>query len=251
MPPAAGSGLPHRAARFVRRRTARSPLLTAVTESGWQSVHRATRARKIRSYAETTDLFRLMIGAGPAQQPGWLATDLIPSRPDVVLLDAGGRFPFPTSSVDFIHSEHMIEHIDHDLGAHMLRECARVLKPGGRIRILTPDIDRVLALSRPPSPDVAELATQSTMRSGVPAEDATDPIYAINRLFSGYGHRFLYSEEALRRALSRAGFNDLERFEPGVSNDPQFRGVDAHGEHIDPDWNRYHTMALEGRCPKP
>jgi hypothetical protein len=122
------------AARRVRGLVSGSPFLTQTTQSGWTIAQRALRGRKLRAYFASTDTVRLMIGSGPSQLDGWLASDLLPSRSDVVLLDAAERFPFEDSTADRIHSEHMIEHVDYPIGRHMLAECFRILKPVHRVR---------------------------------------------------------------------------------------------------------------------
>jgi SAM-dependent methyltransferase len=76
--------------------------------------------------------------------PGWFNTDLLPTRSEVVYLDATRRFPFKNNTFDYVHSEHMIEHIEYDSALFMLRECIRLLRPGGKIPMSTPDL-RVLA----------------------------------------------------------------------------------------------------------
>ena len=212
-------------------------------------MQRALRGRKLRAYTAEHGAIRLMIGSGPSRLDGWLATDLLPSRPDVVLLDANQRFPFDDGVVHRIHTEHMIEHVDHLIGTRMLAECARVLEPGGRIRIATPDFDRVIALAVDAPPDVVALARASNLRNGIDPTEADDPVYAVNRLFSGYGHRFLYTEAALRRALDKAGFADVTRHRVGHSDDPEFAAVDQHSGQIDADWNDYQTLVLEAVKP--
>jgi predicted SAM-dependent methyltransferase len=55
-----------------------------------------------------------------------------------VFLDATTPFPFDCGTFDYIYCEHMIEHISWQKGQTMLRECHRVLKPRGVMRIATP-----------------------------------------------------------------------------------------------------------------
>ncbi len=227
-----------------------SPLLSQTTESGWTTAQRALRGRKLRAYAAEHPSIRLMIGSGPSQLDGWLATDLLPSRPDVVLLDANERFPFDDGTVHRIHTEHMIEHVDHPIGTRMLVECARILEPGGRIRIATPDFQRVIALAVDATPEAAALARASNLRNGIDPSESDDPVYAVNRLFSGYGHRFLYTEATLRRALETAGFAEVTRHSVGHSDDPEFASVDQHSGQIDADWNEYQTLVLEAVKPR-
>lgn len=220
-------------------------MLTLVTESGWTALQRARRPSKIKRHLAEHDRVRLMIGSGPSKVDGWLATDVLPSRSDVVLLDAGRRFPFADASVDRIHTEHMIEHVDRGIGQRMLAECHRVLKPGGRIRIATPDFARVVAVVGHDDAELAELVRQSNLRRGVDPAEAHDPVYAVNRLFSGHGHRFLYTEDMLRRALEAVGLRDVTRCEVGQSDDADLQDAEQHDRQIDPAWNRYQTMVLE------
>ena len=220
-----------------------------MTESGWTVLQKARRSQKIKRHLAANDRLRVMIGAGPSKVEGWLATDLLPSRADVVFLDAGKPFPFADGAVDRIHSEHMIEHVDHPIGRRMLAECHRVLRPGGRIRIATPDFDRVVALAGPIDGSLAEQVRESNLRRDVAEPEASNPVYAVNRLFSEYGHRFLYTEDLLRRALDAAGFTDVRRYDVGESDDPEFRGLEQHDRQIDEAWNRYQTMVLEATKP--
>lgn len=236
-------------ARRVRELVSGSPLLNQTTQSGWILAQRGLRSSKIKRHRAANDRLRLMIGSGPTRVEGWLATDLIPSRPDVVFLDATEPFPFADASVDRIHTEHMIEHVDFATGRHMLAECARVLKPAARIRIATPDFDRVVALAGNVDAEVTELARGSNLRNGIDAEHADDPVWAVNRLFSGYGHRFLYTEELLTRELEAAGLTGVRRYEVGVSDDAELADADHHGEQITEAWNRYQTLVLEAEKP--
>ena len=103
------------AARRVREAVSGSPFLTQTTQSGWTVAQKAMRGRKLKAYFAANPRVRLMIGSGPSKLDGWLATDLIPSRPDVVFLDANDPFPFDDATVDRIHTEHMIEHVENEL----------------------------------------------------------------------------------------------------------------------------------------
>ena len=56
-------------------------------------------------------------------------------------------FPFDTSSSAMIYSNHLIEELTQAEGAAFLRECRRVLRPGGRLRIVTFDLDFIVKTS--------------------------------------------------------------------------------------------------------
>ena len=63
--------------------------------------------------------------------------------PDNLLVhDLSQGIPFPDASVDVVYHSHMLEHLDREVVGHFLVECGRVLRPGGVIRIVVPDIER-------------------------------------------------------------------------------------------------------------
>ena len=86
------------------------------------------------------------LGCGPHVLAGWLNTDLHAIRPDVVCVDVTKRFPFGDSLFDYVFTEHMIEHLCFADARNAITESFRVLKPGGRIRVSTPDLARNFSL---------------------------------------------------------------------------------------------------------
>lgn len=64
----------------------------------------------------------------------------VDARPDIGHLGSAEELPFESGSFDAVHAAHVIEHLD--APRRMVDECARVLRPGGRILIATPDIER-------------------------------------------------------------------------------------------------------------
>jgi len=62
----------------------------------------------------------------------------------------GDQLPFTDMMFNYIFSEHFFEHLFLDEAVDLLRECRRVLTPGGVIRICVPDAD--LRTYGPPEP---------------------------------------------------------------------------------------------------
>ncbi len=58
----------------------------------------------------------------------------------IVIHDLTTRFPWPDSSVDVVYSSHTLEHFAKEDGRAFLAECHRVLRRGGIIRIIVPDL---------------------------------------------------------------------------------------------------------------
>lgn len=63
---------------------------------------------------------------------------------------AGGRLDFEDATFDFIVSEHFFEHLQLPDALALMRECGRILRPGGVIRTSVPDAD--LRSYAPPEP---------------------------------------------------------------------------------------------------
>ena len=61
-------------------------------------------------------------------------------------LDLTRPLPFADGSVEAIFSSHVFEHLFRGEVASLIAECFRVLKPGGIIRVVVPDLERVVAL---------------------------------------------------------------------------------------------------------
>lgn len=70
----------------------------------------------------------------------WINFDYTSHEDGVVGVDLLNRLPLPDNSVDLIYTSHFIEHIPYDQVNKFLSECRRILKPGGVIRIVTPDL---------------------------------------------------------------------------------------------------------------
>lgn len=90
------------------------------------------------------DHVMLNIGCGRVFHEGWINLDVAPADASVVQLDASKGLPFKDGTVDVCYSSHVLEHIaGHEAGL-FLSECARVLKSGGVIRIVVPDLEMIV-----------------------------------------------------------------------------------------------------------
>jgi predicted SAM-dependent methyltransferase len=88
----------------------------------------------------------LNFGCGGAFHPGWVNLDACPASPGVVAHDLRQGFPYPSESFQGVYGSHVLEHLDPETGARLLRECHRVLGPGGIIRIVVPDLEAIARL---------------------------------------------------------------------------------------------------------
>jgi SAM-dependent methyltransferase len=100
---------------------------------------RGSAKKAVDEYIASHPVRKLQIGAGPNSLPGWLNSDIEPQK-DQIYLDAAAVYPIPSESFDYIFAEQLIEHLSLEQGQTMLREWRRILRPGGKIRIATPDL---------------------------------------------------------------------------------------------------------------
>ena len=211
---------------------------------------RLIRGGKIRAYFAAHPARKLHIGASRSLLPGWLNTDFILENPEVVYLDATQRFPFADNVFDYVVSEHMIEHIDYAGGQAMLRECFRVLKPGGKIRLTTPDLQVLAHLCAPEKTEAENNYINFVADQWFAEVNHKRGVFVLNNAFRSWGHQFLYDSETLRRALAGHGFEDLKNFKPGDSDDPNLRGLETHGKIIGNEAiNQFESFVVEARVP--
>lgn len=208
------------------------------------------RQGQIDAYLRTHPVRKLHLGVGPALLEGWLNTDVAPASPCVAYLDATRPFPLADASFDYVYSEHMIEHVRWAEGLFMLSECRRVLRPGGTVRIATPDLAVFLRLyANEEAPDSGRYVRWATDRylGGTPGYRAS---VVINNLFRGWGHQFLYDGDLLAMALANAGFTRVRRERPGQSGDEHLRGIESHGKVVgDEEMGAFETLVFEADRP--
>lgn len=205
------------------------------------------RKRAIANYLNSYPVKKLQIGASNNLLPGWLNTDFCRNHPSLVYLDATRRFPFENDTFDYIMSEHMIEHVPYQAAQAMLRECYRVLRPGGRVRFATPDLRVLLGLhSKEKTDQQRHYLEWATERFLPDVQDCSD-VFVINNFFYSWGHCFLYDQRTLQHALSSVGFRGIRFYRPGASEDPNLKELESHGKEIQSeDINQFETMVVEG-----
>jgi predicted SAM-dependent methyltransferase len=193
---------------------------------------------------------KINLGCGHVQPEGWINVDgsnrawLVSRWPrlDGVLVRAGifpptsfsaglvyanllKRFPWPDASADAFYLGEILEHFTRDEGLFVLRECHRVLKPSGRIRIRVPDhahfweqyVEQYRAIRERPR---SEWSLAHTKWTAMCFETicVTRP-KAWQSM--GHFHKWMYDDVSLALTLEGAGFVDPQRrrfHESGISD---------------------------------
>ena len=155
--------------------------------------------------------------------------------PEVVYGDATRRLRFPDRSVEVIYSSHMIEHLSRASGRHFLAEARRVLRPGGRIRLATPDLGalvgeycRARAAGREPPAADEFMAALHLLHDG--QEGLLGRL--ISRNLSGHWHQWLYDADSLSALLAEVGFTEIRRVEFRRGGFPDLERIEARPESL-------------------
>jgi len=188
---------------------------------------------------------RLNLGCGTTSAPGWVNVDgswsawlsrhrairsvlvrcgVVPARAgdgdwpdDVVVRDLRKSLPFSSESFDAIYASHVVEHLYRTEAAGLLAECRRILKPGGLLRVVVPDlkaiVDEYVAAGgnghgpTTPTDPCARLNSRLMLRQGSPP---SGPLHL--RLYSFFSdfhsHKWMYDATHLAGLFRDAGFAD-------------------------------------------
>lgn len=86
----------------------------------------------------------LNIACGHKYHPDWVNIDIITDSKYVHKINILKGLPFPDDTVEVIYNSQFIEHLTQEEAANFLKECFRVLKKDGILRIVTPDLENIV-----------------------------------------------------------------------------------------------------------
>jgi predicted SAM-dependent methyltransferase len=208
------------------------------------------RRARIDRYFANHQVRKLHVGAGENVLPDWLNTDLEPQHRDIVYLDITERLPFPDRAFAFVFSEHLIEHVSHEVALVHLQEIRRVLTPGGQLRVATPNLQFLIDLYTRTEHTATELRYIRRIIEGFfPTSGFEHPTFVMNAFMRGWGHQFIYDHATLAEQLCQAGFVGIRRCNVFESDQPPLRGIELHGDAISEEFNLLQTMVFEGTRP--
>lgn len=146
-------------------------------------------------------MIKLHIGCGDIYLDGWVNIDIDSSKADLKY-DVRKGLPYGDNSVDFIFNEHFVEHLNVNDCVQFLKECGRVLKKEGVIRIGTPDLDYILLRH-------FFFWNKQNWIKKYGYDSIRTNAELTNLCFREWGHQYLYNRKELKRRLREAGFNSI------------------------------------------
>lgn len=168
---------------------------------------------------------RLNLGSGGVPLAGYVNVDVAQQRagrqPDVVC-DIRDLKVFPDGMADEVLAVHVIEHFYRWEVADLLKEWVRVLKPGGKLVLETPNLITACEelLKNPDTASAPDARGQRTMWCLYGDPLHRDPLMC---------HRWLYTPQSLAQIMHEAGLRQLEqtppRYKLGHPRDMRVEGV--------------------------
>jgi predicted SAM-dependent methyltransferase len=121
--------------------------------------------------------------------------------PDLLHFDLTYGIPLGDACVDYVYSSHLLEHLEETDARALLRECSRVLRPGGVVRICVPSLSRRVEIMK-----AAIEAYERGDSERIQAFVATSRIGFV----STSRNRHMYDFAGLRALLLEVGFRNVE-----------------------------------------
>ena len=172
---------------------------------------------------------KLNLGSGPASATGWTNYDwgllpflgkyrlasifikwgLLPKEydwrwPGIELVNIRGKLPNKDKSVDYIYCSHVLEHFEKYEAVNILKECRRILKDKGLIRIVLPDLRKIID-------NYSDANNFNREYFGFDKDLYIGFIGKLKRLFIR-SHEWMYDVDLAVNLLKEAGFKNVKVF---------------------------------------
>jgi predicted SAM-dependent methyltransferase len=85
----------------------------------------------------------LNLGCGSRFHADWTNINFVSTNEIVMAHDLSQGIPFPDASFDVVYHSHVLEHFSQSAAASFIKECYRVLRPQGILRVVVPDLEQI------------------------------------------------------------------------------------------------------------
>jgi predicted SAM-dependent methyltransferase len=215
----------------------------AVIRDGLGMARRPITSRKFRqAVAAAHGNAKLVVGGGLVALPGWINTDI--SWRASHYLDLAKPWPVPQGSISKVYADNVIEHFPLAVGRDVLRYIFDALKPGGAVRLATPDVERTARAYL----DNGDLAARHLERHRNHGYSIYHPVDLLRVTFCEHGHHlgYLFDYDTLSAEMEAVGFVKVNREEAGESSDPEFAQLETRASETE----RATALVVEGRKPE-
>jgi len=153
---------------------------------------------------------KLHFGCGRRILKDWINVDAYPAQNVDYVADLRCKLPLRENSVSYVFSEHVFEHFHRGDATNILKNLRSVMTEGAAIRLVVPDLD--FYCSNYIKGDYKTMI--------IPVPGTSNCSEAINNVFYGHFHKYIYDFTSLKSLLESAGFSDIRRKNYGESDFP-------------------------------
>jgi len=153
---------------------------------------------------------------------------------NILFINLRNQFPFADNSLDFVYSSHFIEHIQTYEVIALFKQCYRALKPGGIMRIATPDLEVIARQYLADSDPINRVEVINDHFWGLVEHTNTAPsLHERILTWFARGHQWMYNYEYFKKILILAGFDQAKivkcAYRQGQT--PNLDFLDRHPDH--------------------
>lgn len=218
----------------LRNAATTTPPARAALQHAWHELQAAHISRAARHQFRALDNqhnLKLHLGCGDDIRSGWVNIDLrtggqraTPLPPDATFINYDLRLGLPLNHERsaFIYSSHFFEHLAYAEGLRLLRDCYRVLRPGGVFRIALPDLCALFAAYLRGDSAYFDLldAFVVAVLPGLHTEERTLIDYVNAGIYQQGEHKYIYDPAKLTTILQRLGYREVARSDYREGIDP-------------------------------
>ncbi len=130
---------------------------------------------------------------------------------NIQFANATKKFRFRSNSVDILYTSHMLEHLSRNSATHFIKECHRVLKKGGILRIVVPDLKKYF------NEYLIDQDADKFLETSLLVAPSCESIKSKLLFFLiGYRHhQWMYDAQSLKKLILNNGFNKVIEQSPG------------------------------------
>jgi len=128
--------------------------------------------------------------------------------------DLTDKIPLTDNSIDIVFSSHFLEHLTKTKGEQFLNDIYRIMKPGGLMRILVPDLD---------------IAIQKFNQGEI--NETLDLFFYTSEEADFSAHKYNYTFGSLKTKLEEIGFKNVVRQSHQKGECPDIEFLDVYPDH--------------------
>lgn len=193
----------------------------SLADLGVHLIRQVRHRRSLEQYCSGKSGLLLNVGCGQLIKAGWVNIDYAP-HDGVFYFDALDQFPIADGSVRHIHCEHFLEHLQFEDALSFLKDCHRILAPGGTMRIIVPNAERYMVAY---STNDTAFFEQLEHLGGTTTALRPKNMVCNQAFRMGGDHLFCWDLETLEHAANKIGFRTVQK--SSINDIPEELNVDG------------------------